>query len=439
MGRKDSQKSLLELALENASRGWAVIQLPRRSKLPFKGSHGYKDGMTDREIIRQWWTAEPEGNIGIVTGQLSGVVVLDIDNDLAGDLQLPRTATVITGGGGNRRHFYFAYCHPLKTFTFLGNHVKADGGYVVAPGSVHPDTGNVYRWAPGLSPEECPLAPLTSVLLERVQAIAQKSGTGTPHASGRGGRRKRTPRGGQGEEGQRETRESTFSRSTRDWPYKEFFKREDVALAILRACGAKIERLGKFRCIFHAEERASMAIYRLPDGVIAARHLHPGPPDDPVPEELYQPECFARGVYGLPIPLETAPELSIWGIRCLYELEFIDLPELAFPAPQVALPPAAQKVYERFLYCAACREAHHAGQAFDWIPFARGFASRWSGLQPATVRNGLEQLCNRKILEKELRTPSSGRPYYWFRFTEEAMKGPRAVVQFPRLHKGSGS
>lgn len=439
MGREDTHNGFLEWAEFYAALGWAVIQLPRASKLPFKGSHAYKDGTTDPGNLRRWWAALPDGNIGIVTGRQSGIVVVDIDNDLAGDLQLPRTSTVITGGGGNRRHFYFSYDLPLKTFTFLGNHLKADGGYVVAPGSVHPDTGNVYRWAPGLGIDERPLAPLTSELLEQVQALARKSGTANPNASGRGGHRKRTRRAGQREEGQRGTRESTFSTAPRDWPYKEYFKQEKVALAILRACGAKIEKLGKFLCIFHPEARASMAIYRLPDGVIAARHLHPGPPDDPLPDGIYLPECFARRIYGLPIPLETAPELSIWGIRCLYELEFIDLPELAFPVPQVALPPAAQKVYAKFLYCAACREAHHAGQAFDWVPFARGFASHWSGLQPATVRNGLEQLCGRKILEKDLRTPSSGRAYYWYRFTDAAMKGPRAVIQFPRLHNGSES
>ena len=58
------------------------------------------------------------------------------------------TATAATGGGG--WHLY--YRHPSgPLLPALPGHpgvdVKADGGYVVAPPSVHPGTGRRYRWA----------------------------------------------------------------------------------------------------------------------------------------------------------------------------------------------------------------------------------------------------------------------------------------------------
>lgn len=77
--------------------------------------NGLHDGSTDQSIISQWWGTWPEANIGIVTGQVSKIVVLDIDMDHGGyrtldELELkhgklPATHQVTTGGGG--RHIYF--------------------------------------------------------------------------------------------------------------------------------------------------------------------------------------------------------------------------------------------------------------------------------------------------------------------------------------------
>lgn len=104
-------------------------------------------------------------NAGITTGPANGLIVIDID-DKDGFLSwinenrfpLPRTFTVYTGGNG-RSHLYYA--HPLNGQSF-GNRsfayfdIKADGGVVVAPGSIHPDTGQEYvvshDWPIALAP-----------------------------------------------------------------------------------------------------------------------------------------------------------------------------------------------------------------------------------------------------------------------------------------------
>ena len=103
------RRRCLRRALDYAQRGWPV--LPLRGKIP-RTLHGFKDATTAEDVIRQWWTQWPDANVGICTGKLSGLVVVDIDWRNGGDLsreQLddwPNTPEVLTGGGG---HAYFRY------------------------------------------------------------------------------------------------------------------------------------------------------------------------------------------------------------------------------------------------------------------------------------------------------------------------------------------
>lgn len=87
------------------------------------------------------------GNIGLRTGAASGVVVIDVDEGGVLPLPLPETVTVQTGAG---MHYYFKT--PAVDFRNtagrLAPHVdtRGEGGYVVFPGSVHPETGAVYEF-----------------------------------------------------------------------------------------------------------------------------------------------------------------------------------------------------------------------------------------------------------------------------------------------------
>ena len=118
--------------------------------------NGVKDATTDRKTIKAWWNSWPDANIGIATGRVSDIFVLDVDGD-AGKASLkeleakhgsvPKTVTVKTGRG---RHLYFR-----RDGTRVGNSVgklgegidvRGDGGYIVAAGSVHV-SGADYRFA----------------------------------------------------------------------------------------------------------------------------------------------------------------------------------------------------------------------------------------------------------------------------------------------------
>lgn len=149
----------LTAALDYALRGWAVF--PLRGMLPWiakrDGGRGCHDATLDERLVRDWWRRWPTVNIGIATGAVSNLFVLDIDPEKGGDRSLrllveahgplPMTATVRTGSGGS--HFYFQHVDGLRcTVSQIGPGIdtRGDGGYVVAPPSIHPNTRRRYEW-----------------------------------------------------------------------------------------------------------------------------------------------------------------------------------------------------------------------------------------------------------------------------------------------------
>jgi hypothetical protein len=135
----------LHAALAYASAGWPVHPCKPDSKEP-DTAHGFKDATTDGERIRAWWSAVPERNPAIATGE-PGPDVLDVDvkpdgNGWAAFNQLKRAgllngarALVRTRSGG--LHVYFAgTAQPCGRLVRQYLDYKARGGYVLAPPSV---------------------------------------------------------------------------------------------------------------------------------------------------------------------------------------------------------------------------------------------------------------------------------------------------------------
>jgi hypothetical protein len=167
---------LLEKAIGYAKRGWRVFPCKPQGKTPLVK---WRDQATiDPEVIRDFWKKYPGANIGVVTGAISGIVVVDVDGNegmaiwdelVAAHGFFTETPTAMTGGGGE--HYYFA--HPGGTFrnttSKIGEHIdtRGDGGYVVAPPSLHPSGGR-YRWM-GESERLTPIA-MPDWLIERINA-----------------------------------------------------------------------------------------------------------------------------------------------------------------------------------------------------------------------------------------------------------------------------
>lgn len=151
-GREARYLQALCLALN----GWPV--LPLNGKIPVSrcAPKGVYSATTDHEIINGWNLQESVYNIGIAVP--SGLVVLDIDPRNGGSLDvlhaltgnLPETVTVKSGGGG--WHLYYRLPEGMDKLAIKpelsarGIEAKGVGGYVVAPPSIHPDTGQPYRW-----------------------------------------------------------------------------------------------------------------------------------------------------------------------------------------------------------------------------------------------------------------------------------------------------
>src|SRR5262245_48659157 len=105
---------VIRTALTLAARGLHVFPCLPRAKEPAT-PHGCNDATTDPGLIREWWHLVPDCNIGIATGEVSGVFAVDIDSTDAESAlrklekehgELPSTVEAITARG---RHLYFQY------------------------------------------------------------------------------------------------------------------------------------------------------------------------------------------------------------------------------------------------------------------------------------------------------------------------------------------
>ena len=138
----------LEEAKKYLIRGWSVIPLEAKGKKPLISWKEYQGRQATLSEVESW--SKPENNIGIVTGKISGITVIDCDSlaaiDLASKKGLPTCPTVKTGKG---YHFYYAYEPGVGNFQkrddLPGIDLRGDGGFVVAPPSIHP-SGAAYSW-----------------------------------------------------------------------------------------------------------------------------------------------------------------------------------------------------------------------------------------------------------------------------------------------------
>ena len=159
--------TLKEAAIEYAKQGWAVFPLLQNDKIPIE-TGGFHNATTDLVTIEKWWTKNPNYNIGIATGSRSGFFVIDLDDNtkkenakvkLDGkavfkkwceDNYITPRATIVskTGGGGTHLLFKLPNDTEIRNKTGLMSciDIRGDGGYIVAPPSIH-KSGTKYQWA----------------------------------------------------------------------------------------------------------------------------------------------------------------------------------------------------------------------------------------------------------------------------------------------------
>jgi putative DNA primase/helicase len=159
--------------------------------------HGHRDATTDEATIHQWWSRWPEANIGVATGTVSGIDVLDVDPRHGGDDSLteleaqhgalPDTVEQLTGGGG--RHILFKHHEGVRNRTGTGSgllaglDVRGDGGYIIVAPSRHV-SGRHYRWEVSSQPVDLPLAEWPQWMLEMLLLDGSKGAGPVPAIEG---------------------------------------------------------------------------------------------------------------------------------------------------------------------------------------------------------------------------------------------------------------
>jgi hypothetical protein len=166
-----------QAALQLAARGLWVFPCRPRDKRPAT-ARGLKDATTDPAIIERWWRQQPDFNVGVVTGAASRILVVDVDDiDAEAELKkleaqysaLPATVESVTTRG---RHLFFRWpereVRNSASKIAPGVDIRGEGGYIVAPPSVHP-SGKRYAWSVDSASE---FADVPDWLLDRITAPA---------------------------------------------------------------------------------------------------------------------------------------------------------------------------------------------------------------------------------------------------------------------------
>ncbi|MCA9136275.1 MAG: bifunctional DNA primase/polymerase [Planctomycetales bacterium] len=150
--RQRQPNDVAAAAIAYVERGWSVI--PLIGKRPaFEWKRFQCERPTSDELDDWFGGLKPRfSNVGVVTGSVSGVVVVDCDSIVATEdwvASFPNSPMVVYTGRGGTHHYY-----QLPKNTEIGNRIKlfskdidlrAEGGYVVAPPSIHPN-GESYCW-----------------------------------------------------------------------------------------------------------------------------------------------------------------------------------------------------------------------------------------------------------------------------------------------------
>ncbi len=401
LGSNSAQR--LETALGLVTRGFALLPLhgkePAFKLLPkVKGSASWKPlakRKATAEDVRAWFMHDPTINIGIITGKASGgLIVADFDRNPSKEWllrhALPPTPRVNTPRG---MHCYYYAEKPLRGCDFKYGEIKAEGGYVVAPLSIHP-SGKIYEWAEFFSLAEIPLAPIPDWVTKNSKRARRKERCDSSAEN-------------QKARGQIQpvaipaalvTKCPLTSDDLRLWATDE-----RAVLKMARVLGIEVPKIGEsFHCVLpgHKDNRPSASLFRLSRGEIAYRDWHKLWPDEWLPLAAVR-AAFANGE----VRRLSEGEFAVWQTRLLIEAGLI-APALVTLAP---LPggesQTVKKVYEGFRFLLGCKWLRDPNSP---TAFAYRFAAAWCGVGINQAGAAIKRLLDLQIIRKMKASPKDG-------------------------------
>lgn len=133
--------------------GYSIIPINTPEKKPLIKWREYQDRISTSDEIKEWWKKWPDAGVGIVTGKLSGITVIDIDNEegeAAFEEYVSDSFLTPTAKSPHGRHYYFQHCPglPNKARVLEGCDIRNDGGFIIAPPSKN-GNGEGYSWIEG--------------------------------------------------------------------------------------------------------------------------------------------------------------------------------------------------------------------------------------------------------------------------------------------------
>lgn len=143
-----------DLAVEYVNTGWSVLPVRPDEKRPFMSNWlQYTKTRATLETVNNWFTQLKNAGVGVVTGKISNMVVLDIENDCPYPIEeiLKKYPTqMVSRSGSGGYHLFYQYPQNIPRVSnrvriFDGADLRADGGFIVLPPTKHP-SGGYYEW-----------------------------------------------------------------------------------------------------------------------------------------------------------------------------------------------------------------------------------------------------------------------------------------------------
>jgi len=388
----------LEQALSYVDNHWAIMPIQPKNKLPQfdllpknNGKATWKplaEKPASPKIIKSWFDKNPDINIGIITGNTSKLVILDLD--------APYTTPFLTNTVQSNRgsHLYFSTNSPVqqikKQVEQLSPIPNADwkyvNGYVLAPNSTHP-SGKQYEWMFGTSPSE--LKPLPFHIdhihnfykVNKIPLETKKPNKITcPN--------------------------NTYNMCCWDTD-KHWAEREntplwlslscnaDLSIDVFRWMGIQVNAIGQaFCCPLHPETKPSACLYQFPDGSVTMYDFH-----SRVPEEKFWGigEIYYHHKTGLALKLSNA-QAVLWKLRCFADFGAVSLPEVEYRVINTRCTDYTRQVYDGFIKLIKVGKLYDSSQ--NMAPFSWRFAQDWCGVSERKVKMALTWLLDNKFIKK---------------------------------------
>ena len=146
--------------------GWSILPVKPEEKRPFMTNWlQYTKTRAPLSMVENWFRTLSGAGVGAVTGKISNIVVLDVENWCKTPIEellkkYPTQLVAKSGSGG--WHLYYQYPTNVTKVSnrvgiFEGADLRADGGFIVLPPTKHPN-GNKYEWVQRGIPGAFPLA-----------------------------------------------------------------------------------------------------------------------------------------------------------------------------------------------------------------------------------------------------------------------------------------